>query len=190
MKTLLILMLALTTFANAQTGDKDEVTKIVGNYFKEIQDRKWDKVPDYLYPKLFEGISKEDMVATMKLIDEDEDFSTTFDALTITSTSDKLKVGKEEFVRVHYVMQLTFKVYESNDDGVMMTILLNNFKAAYGNNVKEISGNKIEVFAPKTMIAIAPKGTSDWKLLEYNRSNPEAVEAFLPKKVIKKFDLD
>lgn len=190
MKVLLIALLGMTTFVQAQTTTEEEVTTTIESYFKAIQDRKWSEAVDYLSPKLMESINKEDMVAMMGSIDEDEDFSVSFDALTITSISDKLKAGKEEFVRVHYVMQLTFKVYEQNDDGVMMTILTNNFKVAYGNNVKDIGGGKIEVFAPKTLIAIAPKGTADWKLLDYNRKDPDAANAFLPRKVIKKFDLD
>lgn len=190
MRITLIMMLCISTFVNAQEEYSEQVKASIESYFKAIQERNWTEAVDYLSPKLMESISKEDMATMMRAIDEDEDFSVTFDALTITSISDKLKAGKEEFVRVHYVMQLTFKVYEQNDDGVMMTILMNNFKAAYGDNVKDVGGGNIEVFAPKTLIAIAPKGTADWKLLDYNRQDPDATNAFLPTKVIKKFDLD
>ena len=138
-------------------------------YLQATENADWEGVVDMLYPKLFTLSPREAMINTFKNM-EGEGMKIRIHDTAISSISDINTYEEEQYAFVKYSMimdmQLTGEAFQEES---IIGMLKNQFEGTYGaENVRfEQESNTFVINADNTMIALAPKNSTDWKFLEY-----------------------
>jgi hypothetical protein len=154
----------------------------VRHYLQAYNNKNWEVVTDMIYPKLFQFMSKEQLVELFTKMENDGMLMVT-SFKSIEKISDVIKYENEKYCRVFYNGNITIELsgfmLEKKDE------LVKNFKQIYGskNVLNKKDSDTILIKASKSMIAIAQINANDWKYIEYN---PELISMMLPALVIGK----
>ena len=137
----------------------------------------WDKVFDVSYPKLFNSVPKEQLVAMMK--ESEQGLSIQRANTRIVSMQGPIQDGDQSFVRVNYTSDMTVKITPKGiyDDMKPTMAIDQQFKATYGaENVNWDEKNKtFTIKASGAMMAVKGPGT-DWTLAEINTDQMAVME--------------
>lgn len=183
----------LYTAAGAQSVDYRQSIRDTFAVYRDLTIAKdYERIMDYIYPKLFDLVGREQLVELFRGLDDDE-MTITFVDLHIDSMSERFLYGDEQFVLVHHGGKMT--VRPGNNiaaDTASLSLLRSVFEQQYG--AKNVSLSKSMAARPtltiqmkKTLFAIAPQDSRRWRFLENNRDNPAMLEFLLPKAVIGRF---
>ena len=162
---------------------KAEFTTDISNYLDAFNKGDWDGVINMIYPKLFDLLTKEQMIQTFNQLEEmGMEMKTDFNK--IEKISEVINYENSKFCRVYYNGGLTIKI-----SGAMLENkgqLGQSFIAAYGmENVKyDDTNNKFDINAKKSMIAISKIDSNEWKYIEYNDQQEEMLKQLIPEKVL------
>jgi hypothetical protein len=173
-----------TAVYNGDNNDlKSEFTADISNYLDTFNKGDWDGVINMMYPKLFDIITKEQMIQTFNQMEEmGMEMKTDFDK--IEKISKVINYENSKFCRVYYNGGLTIKI-----SGVMLENkeqLKQSFIGTYGlDNVKyDDTNNKFDINAKKSMIAISNIDSNKWTYIEYNDQQDEVLKQLIPEKVL------
>lgn len=168
----------LSTMLIGQASVNSDIQATLDGFIEQSNNQDWNKAFDYMYPKMFDQVSKQDLVDMMKSTAEDG-MSIKVSDVRITSTSAPLEVGGETFVRVEYDSKMMVKIKAGSvydypkSTFAMKEQFENNFGAS---NVKWDEDNKeFAVQAKKSMMAINT-GAAGWKMVEINMDQPTLME--------------
>jgi hypothetical protein len=186
--SLLIFLLAGIQQLSAQEA---AIKSRLKTYINATNAEEWDKVLDMVYDKLFETVPKEQMkqlfsqMSTMGLKMEVKEY-------TIASLSETMKDEGTDFVIVQYNAheKLTMTGPQFSNEMVIQQ-MQSQFTTMYGegNVTYDKESNSFTLQGVKTMLAATASGSSDWKFIEYNVSNPMQAQLFeqiIPANVITK----
>lgn len=177
---LLFVLTALffTTASNGQASINPSIQTSLDAFIDYSNKKDWDKAFDFLYPKLFTKVPKQDLVDIMTSMEEDG-MALIMKNTRITSTSVPVEEGNETFVRVEYEGDMEVEVKPSGiyDHPKAIMAMEQEFKTTYGaNNVKwDDNGKEFKIQARKAIMAIET-GKDTWKLVEINMDQPELME--------------
>jgi hypothetical protein len=137
----------------------------------------WDKALDYMYPKLFAKVPKEQITGMMRELEGGLTIKT--ENIKITKTQGPVEDGGETFVRVEYTGDMKVALIPGGmfDSPKAITAIDQQFKAIYGAQHVQWSEKTKEfsIKAIKSMMAI--KGAdNEWKLIEINMDQIEVME--------------
>ena len=155
----------------------------LSNYFKAFNQEDWDGVIDMVYPKLFDLITKDQMVQLFIQIKE-MGMDMKLELMLIDKISEIINYESSSFCRVYYNGILTIgisgKMLEGKDQ------LKQSFISAYGlENVKYDSINKkFDINAKKSMMAISSIDSNNWTYIEYDEQQEEMLYQLMPKEVL------
>ena len=155
----------------------------MSNYFKAFNQEDWEGVIDMVYPKLFDLISKDQMIQLFIQIKE-MGMDMKLELKQVDKISEIINYENSRFCRVYYNGMLTIGIsgamLENKDQ------LKESFIAAYGlENVKYDSINEqFDVNAKKSMMAIASIDSNNWTYMEYNEQQEEMLYQLIPKEVL------
>lgn len=194
MKHLLLILpfLLLPTLADAQTDYRQSIRDTFAVYRDLTIAKKYDRIMDYIYPKLFELVGREQLVELFRGLD-DESMSISFVDLRIDSISERFVQGDEQFVLVYHGGTMTVRPgAEMAADTASLSLLRSVYEQQYGTENVRLSQSKaaaptLTIQLKKTLFAIAPTDSRRWRFLENNRDNPALLEFLLPKAVINRF---
>lgn len=168
----------LSTMLIGQASVNSEIQATLDGFIEQSNNKDWNKAFDYMYPKMFDQVSKQDLVDMMKSTEEDG-MSIKVSDVRITSTSAPLEVDGETFVRVEYDSKMMVRIKAGSvydypkSTFAMKEQFENNFGAS---NVKWDEDNKeFAVQAKKAMMAINT-GATGWKMVEINMDQPTLME--------------
>src|SRR5687767_3206460 len=99
-------VLVLSTWAQVKSGDA-ALDKRLAEYMKYNDELNFDKIMDYMHPKLFKIAPKDAIVASMKAAFESADMKLTMDDLGVTSVGASFKSAGSEYRKVEYKMTMT-----------------------------------------------------------------------------------
>ncbi len=175
-----------STMLISQASINPAIQATLDGFIEKSNEHNWDKAFDYMYPRMFESVSKQDMVDMMKSSEADG-MSLNLSNVRITSTSVPVEVGQETFVRVEYVsdMKVLIKKGGIYDYSKATTAMVEQFNNTYGTaNVKWDEGaNEFNIRASKSMMAINTNGDV-WKIAEINMDQPQVMEQLFPAEVM------
>jgi hypothetical protein len=172
-------LLVCFTILNGFSQDSYQVAiqeKIDG--FTELSNAgEWDKALDYMYPKLFAKVPKEQITGMMRELEGGLTIKT--ENIRITKTQGPVEDSGEIFVRVEYTGDMKVAVIPGGmfDSPKALTAIEQQFKSIYGGENVQWSENTKEysIKAIKSMMAI--KGAdNEWKLVEINMDQMEVME--------------
>lgn len=148
--------------------------------------KKYSEAFDLMYPKMFDQVSKQELVDLMTSMDQDGLSLQILDK-EIQSFSAPLRDGEETFIRLDYYANVVMDVKSGGmfDNPDATAAMLQQFNYGYGEtNVKWIPGLKrFEVLMDKSMIAVQ-KGSGDWYLVEINPDQMELMEYLFSENVM------
>lgn len=156
-------------------------------YLQANYDKDYDKIMDMVYPRLFDIVAREDMIAMFKGI-ESEGIEFELSNGGVDGISSLVVHEQERFARVDYHMDMMMRFtgieYEKEST---QDVIYASFQGQYGaDNVSRKDG-AFYITTDKTMIAIAPLDEESWKFMEMNRDQPQLLEMLLPREVIAAF---
>jgi len=177
------------SFATTQStsfGDhRQEIQGTLDVYFQANLDKDYEKILDMIYPRLFEIVSKEEMMGLFKQM-EAEGIDYSIKAAETSSISDKVVNDGQQFVLVKYILDIGIRFTgEEYSTPEVQKILLETFKTQYGKDrVKlDTESNTFWIKADNVMFAIAPEGSKDWKFMEKKPGMEAFVADFIPQEV-------
>lgn len=170
--------LVITTSLSGQAVINPGIQSSLNAFIEYSNKKEWDKAFEYLYPKLYNKVPKQDLVDLMAGMEADG-MALNMSNVRITSTSVPVEEGNETFVRVEYTADMTVDIKAGGiyDYPKSAMAIEQQFQATYGEkNVKYDGDNKsYKILAKKAMMAIQGPDQS-WKLVEINMDQPELME--------------
>lgn len=174
----LVCLMMLSAAAGSQAVINPGIKTALDAFIEHSNKKEWDKAFDYLYPKMFNRVPKQELVDLMVGMEADG-MSLQLDNTRITSTSVPVEEGNETFVRVEYLSDMTVDITPGGiyDFPKSTMAIEQQFQATYGeNNVKwDADRKEFRINARKAMMAIQGVDKS-WKLVEINMDQPELME--------------
>lgn len=138
----------------------------------------WDQALDYMYPKLFSKVPKEQITGIMKELEAG--LTITMGNVTITDLQGPIEEGGETFVRAEYTADMKVAVIKGGvfDSPKSIMAIDQQFKSIYGaEHVKWDAAEKVfSIKAHKAMMAITGPD-QDWKLVEINTDQMMVMES-------------
>lgn len=179
----------------AQAQDYKQSVKSVMNTYGDLLDKgEIDKSLDYVYPAIFEIVPKEQMATLFKSLFNSKDFKVKLNGFKVDSVGSKKVVEGKQYVTVYYqsrmLMNLTSLDTLSKDKlqatvGMMQLAFANKFGS---DNVKYIEETRtFDINSQKKGLAIAPNGSSDWKIMTIESEQKVMMEKLLPKEIRSQF---
>lgn len=154
------------------------IQSTLDGFIKASNEQDWDKAFDYMYPKMFDQVSKQDLVNMMKSTEEDG-MSIKVENAKITSTSVPFQENGLTYVRVEYESDMTVNIRPGGiyDHPKSTYAMKEQFENSFGTSNVRWDENKDEfkVHARKSMMAINV-GVGLWKMVEINMDQPALME--------------
>ncbi|MEQ8705753.1 MAG: hypothetical protein RIC19_17635 [Phaeodactylibacter sp.] len=169
-----IALLAACTGVQAQAQDVQDIKSRINQYFTATEDKDWETVVDFLYPPLFEQVSKAEMVqmfADMSGNGMEVDMS----GYRIKRISAPFAFESERYAPVSYMGTMTIQfTSDSYKTPEMVGMIKGNLEGTHGTNAVSYDGatNTFTVLVDKVMYAIADEGTKNWYFIENDAQNP------------------
>lgn len=185
-----ILILSVITSMTLTAQDTDHravVSDSLEVYLQANYDKDYDKIMDMVYPKLFDIVAREDMIAMFEGM-ASEGIAFEISNGQVDKISEVMVQGEERFARVDYRMDMMMRFtgieYEAE---ATQDMIHTSFQAQYGEeNVRRKDG-AFYITSAKSMIAIAPLDQENWTFMEMNVDQPELLKMLLPAEVIEAF---
>ena len=182
-----ILIAGLCTLSvYGQTDRHPGIEKRLDVFIDLTNQKKYSEAFDLMYPKMFDQVSKQELVDLMTSMDQDG-LSLQIMNKEILSFSAPLQDGEETFVRMDYNADVVMDIKSGGmfDYPEANSAMLQQFKSAYGEaNVTWMPEKKrFEVLMEKSMIAVQ-KGGGDWYLVEINPDQMELMKYLFPEAVM------
>lgn len=186
-KTLVIVLLA-TVSIQAQSNDhRAIISDSLEVYLQANYDKDYEKIMDMIYPKLFDIVTRENMIAMFEgMSSEGIDFEISNGI--IDRISNLVVHEGERFATVDYRMDMMmrFTGIEYKEEATQNMILA-SFEGQYGPENVERKDGAFYIKTDKTMVAIAPEDSESWKFIEKNDQQPALLGMLIPAEVLEAF---
>ena len=181
----LLLMLAAPPDVQAQDAHRS-IRETFARYRQLTLEKDYAALMDYLYPRLFDLVSREQMVAIFQGLDS-EQMQFSFRDMRIDSISNLFTCGGEQFALVYYSGELNIDLRSASAaDTTAMLAVQDMMAVTYGErNVRlqpaaSSEASRLNILMNKSLFAIAPKGSQNWKFIENDPTREGLLDYFLP----------
>lgn len=181
MKNLLLsiaLIIGLQAFAQT---DKKSIEAETLAYFKMVENNDSDGIMEYMHPKVFETVSKEQMKAGMEQMLKNEQMSIAFLSTELFNISDIVNHEDSKYSLVSYAnnMRMTFlsEIGKTEEEKQMFVDMMKtSMDAQFGaENVKaDAKTASLTIYVESTIYAIYNEDFNGWKFLG-NDANMKAI---------------
>ena len=187
-KSLLILAVCIFSLsARAQVNNNLDIQKRLDAFVELTNQKKYDEAFNYMYPKMFKEVSKQDLINVMSSANSDG-LSLQVLNRKITSYSTPFQEGDETFVKVGFTADMEIDVVEGGmyDHPKPCTAMKQQFESIYGE--KNVHWNEMEkkftIKVDKQMMAVK-QNQGDWFFVEVNKDQMDLMKSLFSEAVIK-----
>jgi hypothetical protein len=188
---LIVFFISFTTIGVSAQSEDNALNSRLNEYMKYTRDLNFEKLMDYIYPKLFKMAPREAMVDAMKSSFENETMKITLDSLEIGNVSAPFVHEGIIYREISYsmVMDLRFLDTSNLDDPDFVNLMKTNFsEMVEGAQVTfERNKNNFHIRGKNSMLGVKEKNV-EWTFIGTEK-NKIMAEFLFPKEVIKKFNL-
>ena len=172
------------TIAGTKTITDSALTRRVNEYLQLSEEKNFEGMVDYLYPRIFEIAPREAILAEMKTALGGDEIDLQMDSLKIDSIYPSFKMGKEEYAKVKYSMLMKMNVDPETADFEQMD---RQFAIDFGKeNVRiDTTNGSITIFSFVNVAAIKNQDTGQWFFMNIGE-DPETEKKLLGAEVAKK----
>jgi hypothetical protein len=188
LKQLTILLLSFFFLtANAQKSTDLQLNSRLQEYFAYSKNLDFNKLMDYMHPRLFAVAPKEQLIQSMEQAFNNPEMKFSFDSMAVVAISPVYKFGKASYRKIDYHMGMTITLSDSIDlkNKDMAAIMLKSFQAGFPKKkiVVDASSNAIRVEGKELLFAIRDAESPEWMFLGYDRSNQKLLQQLYPRQV-------
>ena len=178
---LLFLLFIQFTIAQNLVSKDSIIAKI--NEYNEAIEKDMLKSLDFMYPKLFELVSKEEFENSINAMKNDENIDIGFKNRKLNNISEIIDYQgiKYSIVDYSYVLFMGFK----NENREILEMTLKFQEEKYGKENVILRDSTFEIKINNKMFAILDPIYKEWKLLEFKKDKREILEKIIPKKALK-----
>lgn len=152
------------------------------DYTEAFNQGNWTLVTDYIYPKIFEEMSKSEMINAYQRM-ENSGMKVSNRFKTVERLSRMVKLNDETYCRIHYNSEMTMTL--SGDMLVQKDMLENGIKESFGpQNVKPLGDGSYLIDSHKSMIGIYNENEQKWHYIEYTYEGDPNLTKFIPAEVL------
>jgi hypothetical protein len=168
--------------AYAQDNLKKHFEKDIKSYTTAFNNKQWDVVTQMMYPRIFEMMSKDNIIMIMQGMDN-MGVKMTTDFKSIDRISKVVESGKEKYCKIHYsgIVKVKLSGLMSQGSALVQPQLEKEFgKGKVKYNEKT---NSFTINANRSMVAIADKKSSKWKYIDINSPQAKGLQRLIPERV-------
>lgn len=193
-KLVLVLFSAIlfvsSSWAQAKSGDAD-LDKRLSEYMAYTEKLDFDKIMDYMYPKLFKIAPREALVSAMKEAFQSKEMKMGLKDLGILAIGDVFATGGTEFRKIEYKMTLTMQFTDTSatNDPQFMEVMKESMAAGFPDKevVVDEATKSILVKGNDILFAIKDLG-KQWMFIGY-KDEPSLIKVIFPQAAIDHFKL-
>ncbi len=187
-KFITILLIAISFTASSQTSDA-VLNKRLAEYLVFSKELKVDALLDYMYPRMFELASREQLKQLLEQAFNSPDISIKLDSLTIDKILPVSKFSKGAYTKFTYSLVMKIKLTNPAMEDKSEAIL-DNFKEKFGEkNVFYDETTKLfSVYQTKDALAIKDNYSKNiWTMLGLEKE--QSLEKIIPAEIKAKYKL-
>lgn len=178
MKKLFVLFLLILSCSVIASAQADEGMKArLDTFMKLNQSLQFEKLMDYIYPKVFTIAPKEQLVQVFKeSFAGNDDMSMEMDSLRTGTISSQVTIGEGSYYLIRYSMLIRIKITNEKADG--SNSMLGLMKSQYGeDNVRhDKATGKFVITVNTSMVAIKDAQSPQWSFLNFEPDHPLAAQ--------------
>ena len=166
---------------------QSEIKEDFSNYYKLISEKKIDDALNYLNPKLFELIPREQMKNLMETVYKMPNIEYKTGIPTFLKFEELKKIENENYVKFFIISPLEMKFKDIENTAEKISQMTKNFEMKFGaGNVKfDKESGFYKINAEKIIIANSKNNLSEWKFVTVD--NPKMkilLEKIIPSELI------
>lgn len=194
MKKLLLLAFAIlfmsASWAQVKSGDT-ELDKRLSEYMQYTEKLDFEKIMDYMYPKLFKIAPREALISVMNQTFQSKEMKVGMKDMGIVSIEDVFASGGTEYRKVTYKMTLTMQFNDTTmtSDPQFMEMMKESMAAGFPDKEVEIDDATKTILVKGNDILFAIRDTGkQWMFIGY-KDDPNLIKIIFPKPVIDHYKL-
>jgi hypothetical protein len=185
----LIGLCSLSTLAQRDTSLQQRVNE----YLAANRQLDFEKLMNYIHPKLFQIVPRDQMIELFKSIFDNPQMTISMDSMTVTGISKSFNFKGAEYKKVDYyiAMSLRFKDSTVLKDQDKVSEIQERVKTSMSaENVKYVAeNNSLAIDARKIMFAIKDTPRTQWMFVGYEPQQKEMMKTLVPEEVLTNFKL-
>lgn len=187
--TTVVLALLFTTSIFSQSN-KADIQKEAQTYYDYMTDMNIDAILDYMYPKVFDMVPKNQMKTGMEQMFNSPQMKIEFISNEVTSISDEKEVDGVNYAMVYYnsKMRMTFLTEKDKTEeerkaylDMMQTSMANQFGAE--NVTVDLATTSVVIDNNASMYAINDAQYDGWKFLGNEKNMAAMINMMIPEDV-------
>lgn len=195
---LIVLLLLLPISTMLATTPKDNAEKDFKKYIGHLINQEFEQSMDYLYPELFDLISREDMLLTMEQTFNSPDILISIAEPTVNSVGEIEKIDSMFFVKLNYshtmIMRFSntdsLETQQERDSRDEMTLISLGGTFGEENVSYDSTSSSFDIFTTKDSYGKSKDGKTSWKFIDIDPNNMVLLEALLPAKLLQKINAE
>ena len=162
----------------------------MNTWMKATNEADWNTIMDMTYDKIFEQVPKEQMLGMFEQM-KAMGMEVSLNKFELKEMGDPIQDGGNTFLILTIAsienIELTGTQFQTEQ---VVNMMKQQFNTTYGEENVEYTkeSNSFKLIGTKTLVAVAPDGSSAWKFMEYNKGNPmqmQMAKNLLPENVLK-----
>ena len=191
-KLFLLLFIASCSLSTLAQGDTS-LQRRLDEYLAANRQLDFEKLMNYVHPKLFEIVPRGQMIELFKSIFDNPQMMISMDSMSVTGISKSFNFKGAEYKKVDYYvgMSLRFKDSTVLKDQDKVSEIQEQVKTSMNaENVKYIAqDNSLAIDAKKIMFAIKDNPRTQWMFVGYEPQQREMMKTLVPEEVLTNFRL-
>ena len=191
MKKAAIVLSMMLVILNAPAQNQKDSIDLLNRleiFYKSNESLDYEKMLDFMYPKIFTLSSREETKASIENTFNNEELSMKMDSLKTIEIFPFFSVDSGRYVRITYSMNLIMSYKKSSDDSSQMKNLLEIMQGQFGKENARLNetGKSLMLLQKVDMAAIKDNLSPEWTFLNLTKDDP-MLEMILSKEIISRF---
>ena len=185
-----VVLVVLFTLSGFAQSYKEEVTKNAETYYEYMTNQNFDGVLDYMYPKVFDKVPREQLKLGMEQMFNSPEMKIEFVSNTVTDVSDKVEEEGISYAAVFYnsKMRMTFiseKDKPEEEQKSFLEFMSGIMKTQFGeeNVTSELKTVSLLVNMDANMFAIKDPKYKGWKFVGNDDAMKALVDSIIPENI-------
>jgi hypothetical protein len=155
---------------NAAGGSDPALERRLAEYMKINEDLDFEKLMDYIYPKLFDFATREEMVEALEDFFKSDEIKVKLEALSIDKVHPVFKEGDGRYAKVDYSMTVLMDLSGITEgDTEQNDLIVKSMAKKYGDENVGIDKETgmIRVHMANPMVAVKDEYAKDWSFVAF-----------------------
>lgn len=171
---------------------KKNVEKDFRTYLGHLMNQEFTESVEFLYPELFQDVTKELMIETLEQTFNNPDINISITVPDVHNVGEIRKIDSAYYCKLNYshYMNMSFNNSDSaitqRDIDTRDNMTLTSLEGTFGvENVSyDASNSSFEILSAKDCYAKSKNGVTNWKFIDVDKNNMMIMNMVLPKQIL------